>query len=179
MRVQSWVVLLRGVNVGGHNKVPMADLRDLIESFGFADVRTYLQSGNAILTSGEHEAAEIAERVASGIGSRLGLDITVVVRSGEELAAVVEANPFLARGAPLTELHVGFAASVLPVDALAALDRERFAPNEFEVAGREIYMRLPSGVQASRLPNWERLGRTAVTSRNWSTVTRLRALAVG
>jgi uncharacterized protein (DUF1697 family) len=168
-----YVALLRGVNVAGHRPVRMADLRALVESLGHADVATYLQSGNVVLRSTLRDPDEIA----AGIGSALGGDVTVLVRTAVELASVVAGNPFA--DADTGHLHVTFLADG-PVPArVAEVDGARFAPDAFRLLGREVYVHAPDGYGRSKLGNayFERVLGVAATTRNWRTVTALAELA--
>lgn len=171
------VILLRGVNLVRTNRISMPQLRSALEAAGFRDVRTYLQSGNVVLSS-RASADGVAGRVHEVIKERFGLDIIVVTRSRDELAAVVRRNP-LAKIATdprrylVTFLSVQLSRGV--VDNLAsAAEQEQFA-----VIGREVYSWHPDG--AGRSPLWERLAGKALgikgTSRNWVTVTTLLAMA--
>jgi uncharacterized protein (DUF1697 family) len=172
----TWVVLLRGINVGGNKRVAMAGLRDLLGSLGYEDVRTVLQSGNAILTTGKITAAALQAEIESGITRQFGLDVKVIALTAAELAASVDANPFAAGGAAAKELHVAFLSASAPEGKIAAIDREALTPDEFEVGNRVLYLRLANGITGSRLPNWERLLGLTVTVRNWNTVSKLLAL---
>jgi uncharacterized protein (DUF1697 family) len=172
------VVLLRGVNVGAHNRIAMPALRELLVDGGFGDVQTYLQSGNVVLSSPK-KPAEVARTCKRAIAERLGLDIDVVVRSRAELAEVVQRNPLGAVATNPKRYQVSFLASKPGADlerklADAAAEQERFV-----VHGREVYAWHPEGVARSKL--WallagRQLGVTA-TARNWTTVTKLLELA--
>jgi uncharacterized protein (DUF1697 family) len=170
----TWVALLRGINVGGNKMVPMADLRTLLGSLGYGSARTHLQSGNAIFTTAGGKAAAVEREIAARIEADMGLDVHVIVRSSKELGAIVDANPFLDRGAVPKELHCVFLSAA---PSLQGIDPGGFAPDEFEAGDRVLYVRLPNGVMASRLPNWERVLGLTATMRTWNTVTRLRELA--
>ena len=89
-----FVALLRGINVGGHRKVPMARLREVLGEAGFADVATYLQSGNAVVTAPDTDPQAVASHIEQAIAAAFGFDVDVLVRSGAELDAVIAANPF-------------------------------------------------------------------------------------
>src|ERR1017187_2944025 len=107
MGTRTWVALLRGINVGGNKRVAMADLRGLLESLGYQEVRTVLQSGNArFVAAGPSSTLET--QIGSRIAADLGLDVKVLVRSADEFGAVVDANPWPARGVDRKELHVAF-----------------------------------------------------------------------
>ncbi len=172
------VVLLRGINLGSRNRVSMPDLRKLLSEAGFQDVSTYLQSGNVVLASrvGPERLGRRCEKLLS---ENLGLDLDVIVRTRDELAAVVRRNPLGKVAKNPKRYQVVFLSEELDpgvIEKLTALA----APSERLVAdGRELYCWHPEGIGRSRL--WTRvagkdLGLTA-TARNWTTVTELLKLA--
>ena len=163
------VVLLRGVNVGGHNRVPMAELRAVCEGAGATDVRTYVQSGNAVLTW-PGTAVALERAVADGLTGRLGLTVPVMARTAGELAAVVDGCPWPELDPTL--LHVAFCAGA---PDLTGVDPDGFAPELLAVGDRALYLFHADGVQRSRLARL-RVG-TEMTARNWRTVTALHQLA--
>ena len=172
------VALLRGVNVGGRTRVPMARLRELVEALGYEDVATHLQSGNLVYTTTASPPAA-AKAIAGAIAGDLGLNVAVLVRTPKEMAAIVDGNPFADRITDPRFMQVAFLSGTPPAAGIGAVDPEEFAPDEFAVGRREIYLLYPNGVQGAKLTHafWEkRLGLTA-TGRNWNTVTRLRELA--
>jgi len=179
MSATTWVALIRGINLGRNKRVPMAGLRDLLADQGFTDVRTHLQSGNAIFASEKGRAGDFEARIAAAIEGMFGFDVKVLVRSAAELAAVVDANPFPAQGADPKELHVTFLAADPAKKAVDALDPGEYAPDEYAFGDRAIYVRLVNGIMGSRLPDWERTLAVTATTRNWNTTTRLRELAAG
>jgi uncharacterized protein (DUF1697 family) len=167
--------LLRGVNVGGKNKLPMRELATIFEAAGARGVSTFIQSGNVVFRAAVGEAASIARDVEAAIGARFGFAAPIVLRTGAELAAVVADNPFLARGELEKALHVGFLADDPPASARAALDPVRSPGDAFEVRGREVFLFLPNGVARTKLTNAyfdAKLG-TVTTVRNWATVVEL------
>jgi uncharacterized protein (DUF1697 family) len=158
----------------------MGDLRALLTDLGYADVRTLLQSGNIVLSTrlGPEKLARALERqIAEG----LGVDPAVIVRSAEELAAVVERNPLRDIADDPKRHTVYFLSGEPDAGAVAALEGEDVSPEAFAAAGREIYTWHPDGIQRS--PLVKRLGKADLgvtsTARNWSTVTKLLALAEG
>lgn len=171
-----YIVLLRGINVGGHNKVPMAELRSALTEAGFADVATYIQSGNIVVTAdnGVGEAG-IVTSVEKLMTDAFGLDIPVVARDAEEWAAVVADNPFPDRVDEPKLLHVYFCDSAPSVEDLKKMDDPRFDQDELQTVGRHVYVFYANGAARSKLTTNElekRLGVTA-TGRNWSTVNKL------
>jgi uncharacterized protein (DUF1697 family) len=166
-----WVALLRGVNLGARNKVPMAQLRTLLEDAGYGNVRTYIASGNVLLDgpAGKKKLASELERL---VLNSFGVTTAVILRKPRELAAAVEAHPF----DDTSETHVAFLAA-RPAKAAAAR-LEDVDPGAV-LAGTELYLRLPSGVHGSRLSNAriESLLGVAATLRNWRTVVALAELA--
>ncbi|WP_063796117.1 DUF1697 domain-containing protein [Peterkaempfera griseoplana] len=171
-----YVALLRGINLGTRNRVAMADLRDLLGGLGYEDVRTHLQSGNAVFAAPGRTDREIAAAVEQGIAARLGLTVPVVVRTAAELRAVVDGNPMDVPD-PAKFLVSFLAADPGPV-LPAGLDPAAYAPEEMRLVGRHIYLNLPDGVRNAKLPLLlERRLAVPATTRNWSTVVRLLALA--
>lgn len=174
------VALLRGINVGGHARVAMADLRALCEDLGHREVRTYVQSGNVGFTSDETDTRALAEELAARLARDLDVSPAVVVRSAAGLAAVVAANPFPTAAADdPTTVHVAFLTGD-PADPTAFdVDAAAFAPEELAVGDRVLYLHLPGGIGRSRLAAELARRRTGVdmTVRNWRTVDRLLAMA--
>ena len=174
------VALLRGINVGKNNRVPMAALRDLLTGLGYTDVRTHLNSGNAVFSvPGRAKPESVGKRIEKSLQDEVGLSLRVVVRSRDDLAAVVAANPFRTVATNPSRLLVSFLSGPVPPGRLRDVDPDAFAPERFEVAAREIYLWLPDGIQNSELVKAltdQRLG-VAATARTWNTVTRLLELA--
>jgi uncharacterized protein (DUF1697 family) len=178
--VATQIALLRGINLGANRRIAMGDLRGLLTDLGYGEVRTLLQSGNIVLSTrlGPEKLAPTLERqIAAG----LGVDPAVIVRSAEELAAVVERNPLRDVADDPKRHTVYFLSGEPDAAAVAALEREDVAPEAFAAAGREIYTWHPGGIQRSplvRLVGKADLGVTS-TARNWNTVTKLLAMAEG
>jgi uncharacterized protein (DUF1697 family) len=171
-------VLLRGINLGSRNRIAMPELRELLAGAGFDDVRTYLQSGNVVLSS-DARPEQVARECETQIADRLGLDIKVVVRTRDELAEVVRRNPLGKVAVNPKRYQVSFLDAEPDPEVVRRLEAAVVAPERFVVAGRELYAWHPEGIGRSRL--WtllagRGLGVTA-TARNWATVTKLLALA--
>jgi len=168
-----YVALLRGVNVGGRNKLDMGELRALVEGLGHTEVTTFIQSGNLLLRTGRPLAASTVE---AAIEARFGMRISVMLRTADELESVVQANPFAT--VDLSKVHVGFMAPPPGAGATAALDAAAFLPEELAVRGAELYLHLPNGTGRAKLPAYlERHLKVPTTIRRWSTVTKLSDLA--
>jgi uncharacterized protein (DUF1697 family) len=172
------IVLLRGVNVGGRNRVAMQALREALEQAGVKRVRSYLQSGNVVVESGA-SAAELARQCEAVIAERFALQVAVVVRTRDELAEVVRHDP-LGKLADDPKLYqVSFCSTEPDGDAVHKAAERAAGGERLVVHGREIYAWFPDGVGRSRLA--AQLGRqnlaATVTARNWTTVVKLLALA--
>jgi uncharacterized protein (DUF1697 family) len=165
------IALLRGVNVGGNKRVEMARLRALLEELGYRDVRTYVNSGNAVFSGpGRSE-----RHLEAAIAKAFGFEVPVVLRSRAELADIVQANPLADIATDPAKLLVVFCAA----EASTALDPADFAPESFHVRGREVYLWAPGGIGTSPLAKAlaaKSLGAKS-TARNWRTVEKLLALA--
>jgi uncharacterized protein (DUF1697 family) len=174
------VALLRGINIGPRNRIAMPELRALLEEVGFADVETYVQSGNVVLST-KLRPATVEQRIETAIAERLGLGIAVVARTRDELAAVVARNPLGKVATDPRRYQVSFLDAEPAPEVVERLDALRAGPERLAVHGREIYAWHPAGVARSKL--WaaladRRLARKA-TARNWTTVTALLELAGG
>lgn len=174
------LALLRGINVGGKNVLPMKDLARMFAEAGCANVQTYIQSGNVIFEP-PAKKANIGELISAKIEKRFGYRIPVILRTPEQMARIIGENPFLAAGAEAKALHVYFMADLPKAGNVAALDAGRSAPDAFHVRGQEIYLHLPNGMGRSKLTNayFDAKLATICTARNWATVLKLRAMMEG
>jgi uncharacterized protein (DUF1697 family) len=174
-----YVALLRAVNVGGRNKIAMARLRELLEGLGYGEVRTHLQSGNAVFTADGSSPGRVTNEVEGALASEAGLVAKVLVRTRAELERVVAENPLLDLAGDHARLLVTFLSQTPDRDLLGELAPADFEPDVFAVGEREIYVWYPEGVRATKLSNafWEKRLGVIATGRNWNTVTRLLELA--
>jgi uncharacterized protein (DUF1697 family) len=177
-RRQSWVALLRGVNLGARNKVPMAGLRGLMADIGAEDVQTYVQSGNVVFRSALARA-ELVRRIEREISARFGVDADVVLCTKAELKRVVAGNPFAGAEPEPTRLHVTFLARPPERARMTDLEGDEFEPDRFHVTRAAVYLHTPKGYGRSKLSNayFERKLGVRATTRNWRTVTTLAELA--
>jgi uncharacterized protein (DUF1697 family) len=175
--MKTLVALLRGINVGGKNKIAMSELRSSLSSLGLQDVATYIQSGNVVFRSPDR-ADDLAGDIEQRIAGDFGVSVTVLLRTASDLQAVGRSNPFLKGGADHSKLHVVFLSDRPAANAVAGLDPERSPPDQFSLLGREIYLHLPNGSGRSKLTidYFERRLGVAATARNWNTLIKLIAL---
>jgi uncharacterized protein (DUF1697 family) len=169
------VALFRGINVGGHNKVPMAELRETFAALGYDDVSSIIQSGNVCFDS-DHDPAAIASSIRAAVAERFAVDVPVALRTAAEFAAALAAHPF-----PVGEIepklhHIMFLADPAPTDAAALIGDH--SPDEFAVIGREIHVRYPQGSARSKLAVdlVDRRLSTVATARNLPTCQKIAAV---
>lgn len=174
-----YVALMRGLNVGTRNRLPMTDLVAAFEAEGCSDVRTYVQSGNIVFSASVDVVADLAAAVEARLGAKHGITTPVVLRTGAELAATVAANPFLARGEDPKLQHVAFLSAYPEPDRVESLDPNRSPPDELAVVGCDVFLHLPGGVGRSKLTNayLDRCLGVVSTARNWRTVLALADMA--
>ena len=171
------IALLRAVNLGPRNRVKMGELRAVLEGAGYEDVRTLLQSGNVVLSSGKEPDA-VAREMEQLIESELGVKTDVIVRSRDELASAIARNLIAEADEQPKRLQVSFLAGEPPAAAVERIAAMDVAPERFELRGREAYAWHPDGIQRSKLARavGDGLGVSA-TARNWNTVKKLLELA--
>ncbi|MGW0965642.1 DUF1697 domain-containing protein [Streptomyces sp. NPDC002516] len=176
----TYAALLRGINVGGAKKVPMAELRTLMEGLGYGDVRTYLQSGNAVFTSGAGDEESLAAELSGAIEEHFGFEVGVLVRDHAYLRAVREACPFPAAELEARQLHITYFSHPVDAERFSSVDPAAFRPEEFRLGDRVLYLYAPDGLGRSKLA--ETLGKARLlkgvlaTTRNWNTVVKLEEL---
>ena len=174
------ISLLRGVNVGGHRKVKMDDLRALYESLGFEGVQTYINSGNVIFKTSGRDPARLRKRIEDAIEGACGFRSDVILRTPSELRGVIARNPFAARHSlDASRLAIHFLAgdpSAAAREQVLAIDA---APEELHIDGRELYIYYHNGMARPKLslPMVEKTLLMPGTSRNWNTVRKLLEMA--
>lgn len=172
-----YVALLRGVNVGGAKRVPMADLRSLLEQQGYRDIKTLLNSGNAVFSGFAERPAIHSQRIRSAISEALGVDVPVIVKTAREIAAVIADNPLEAVATDPSRYLIAFARDAKSLSALALLRETAGEGEEFRIGRNAAYMWCANGILESKLAValLKGLGETG-TTRNWATVTKINAL---
>jgi uncharacterized protein (DUF1697 family) len=174
------IALLRAINVGGRNRISMAELRELVETLGFTNVRTLLQSGNLVFKTGKGSSAAIERQLEVETKKRFSLEISYVVRTAAEWETIIAQNPFgeAAKRDPahLCVMPLKDAPTPSAVNELQAAIQGR---ETVHALGKELYLVYPDGIGTSKLTNVliERKLSTRGTARNWNTVLKLATLA--
>lgn len=175
--MKTYISMLRGINVSGQKKIRMADLNDLYKSMNFANIKTYVQSGNVVFGSGENDSEKLAQEIETEIAKNYGYPVSVFIRTAEDFNRILQNNPFLnERKAEPAKLHVTFL-NRIPSD----LEISNFKPpvnsgdDEFSFGEQEIYVYCPNGYGRTKLNNnfFERKLNIPATTRNWKTVNTL------
>jgi uncharacterized protein (DUF1697 family) len=173
-----FVALLRGINVGKANRISMQTLRHLLADLGYAEVKTLLNSGNAVFRASSGSADAHAEAIARALAERSSVDVPVVVKSAGSIAAIVGENPY-ARSAPdPSKLLVAFARSGDALARLRAIEALVTPPERFAIGRHAAYLDCSAGIAASKA-GVALLGTAVVTTRNWATALKLHAAAAG
>jgi uncharacterized protein (DUF1697 family) len=169
------LALLRGINVGGKNKLQMKDLAGIFVKAGCTDVQTFIQSGNVIFRAPHGLLKALPSLISKRIEERFAYKIPVVIRTAKEVGEAIHSNPFPKDDADEQSLHVFFLADVPSLESVTALDPNRSPGDSFIVRGREIYALFPNGVARSKLTNsyFDVKLATTSTARNWRTIQKL------
>jgi uncharacterized protein (DUF1697 family) len=170
--VTRWVALLRGVNVGGGNKLPMAELRETLRSLGHTNVQTYIQSGNVVFESAVTDEQTVSDGIRKAITGCHALKVPVVVRTHDQLVAIARRHPDADGAVEPKFLHVQFLSAVPDPLTVAALNPDAYLPDRWSIHGREIYLTCPNGSGRSKLTIevFERAFGVTATARNLNTV---------
>jgi uncharacterized protein (DUF1697 family) len=183
MATTRYAALLRGINVGGSRKVPMADLRTLVEGLGHDGVRTHLQSGQVVFTAAHGDEESLAAELSAAVERHFGFAVDVIVRDHAYLKGIVDACPYPAGELEPKQLHVTYFSAPVTPERFAGIDRQAYLPEEFRLGDRALYLYAPNGLGRSKLA--EHLARPRInkgvvaTGRNWNTVRKLVELTEG
>jgi len=173
-----WIALLRGINVGGNNLLPMKDLRALLESAGLMQVRTHIQSGNCVFETGEIDPRALEQLIADAIDGAFGFRPNVLVLSADNFAAALAANPYPEGLDDPKTVHFSFLAEPASNADLPALEALRAESERFHLTGEVFYLHAPDGIGRSKLAaQVERHLGVAATARNLRSVMKIAALA--
>ncbi len=180
--MQTYIALLRGINVGGHRKIKMADLIAMFNKIGFKDVDTYIQSGNVVFRSPETKASLIEDKIKKGIAKTFGFDVPVLVKTYDELKFIFDENPFTELS-DVENKRIYFALLKEPPQAelKVAFQNEKFIGELFEVNDYCVYLNYSIGAGKAKLSNnlIERKLKVSATSRNYRTMVKLLEMSQG
>jgi uncharacterized protein (DUF1697 family) len=173
-----WIALLRGINVGGHNKVPMAALRDLCDGLGWKEVETFIQSGNVVFEAAG-TPAKLEAAVEEALGKRFGFRPAAIIRSSASWSKLLDANPFAAEAAAEpAKVMVALSKQKLTSGAAAAIEAKAAAGEKVREAGGALWFHYPEGAGRSKIAPAaiDKAAGSPVTARNWRTALALRGL---
>ncbi|MFY9949290.1 MAG: DUF1697 domain-containing protein [Candidatus Sulfotelmatobacter sp.] len=176
-----YVALLRGINLGGHKKIKMEELRASLTAMGFAEVKTYIQSGNVVFKAARISDKALSKKIEATILSKFGHSVSVIIRTAEEIEQVIANNPFLKQaGIDQTKLHVMFLPEPPAQSALKQLEMLVLKPDQLRSLGKELYFYLPNGVAESAVMKKpiDRVLAIPTTMRNWRTVNTIQQMCV-
>ena len=178
-KLNTYVALLRGINVTGNNIVPMKVLAEIFVQAGCSDVRTYIASGNVVFRAPAAIMKTLSAKIPKAIGKKCGCEPAVMFRSDEQMTEVIQRNPFLKRGADEKAFHVCFLDGVPDPEKFKALDVKEFLPDECALVDDVLYLFLPNGVAESKLARMDLRRKLGVvnTVRNWRTAKTLAEMA--
>lgn len=176
--MKTWILLLRGINVGGKNRLPMKDLQGHMASLDLEDVKTYIQSGNAVFRASEEPVAGLPTRLASTIETHHGFSPQVLILSRAEWRSAMDSNPFPEAQAEPKTLHLFFLAATPDGPDLDLLTASQLPSERFQLTDRVFYLHAPEGIGRSKLVS--KIGKSLgveMTARNWRTVEKLWEMA--
>lgn len=176
--MKTWIALFRGINVGGNNILPMAELRLGMESLGFENVRTYIQSGNLVLMTKSGSKTKVSEKIADWVENECGFRPQMLLLSSEEIQSSIAANPFPGAVGEPKFLHFLFLEKPAPEADLTSIEEKKDATESFHLTDSVFYLHAPNGIGRSKLAaSAERLLGVVCTGRNYRTVEKILALA--
>jgi len=174
--METYIALLRGINVSGQKMIKMVDLIKALEELKFSKIRTYIQSGNIIFQCDKTDPSQLAVKIAGKISDHFRFEVPVVIRTLSELEQVSENNPFLVkRTEDVDKLHVTFLSKEPDLVDLRKAEENSFLPDEFIISGKEVYLFCPDGYGRTKLTNtfFENKLKSTATTRNWKTIRQL------
>jgi len=175
------ISILRGINVSGKNKIPMAELKAMYEGLKFKNITTYIQSGNVIFSATENDTKGLTKKIEQGILKKFGFNVPVIARTIDELQTAIKKNPFLKnKDIDLEKLHVTFLEDIPPADGLKKVMEYNYEPDRFTIIGKEVYLHCPNGYGNTKFTNtfFESKLKVRATTRNWRTTNELLKIAL-
>jgi uncharacterized protein (DUF1697 family) len=176
-----YIAMLRGINVGGHKKIKMDQLRASFEALGFDSVKTYIQSGNVVFKTAKASTSGLSKRIEERILKDFGFSASVISRTSDEMESTIANNPFLNQpGIDPEKLHITFLSDAPAPAAMKKLADLTAAPDLCRFLGKEIHFYLPNGVSQSVLMKSpvDRILAVVTTTRNWKTVNSIHQMCV-
>ena len=180
--MQTYIAILRGINVSGKNKIAMKDLKAALDGAGFQNVATYIQSGNVVFKHKQTAEKTLAQQITQLIKTNFGLDVPVLVRTAENIQQAYNHNPFLKQKDIDTEkLHITFLADVPTQENIDKINTYSYPPDEFIIAGDNVYVHCPDSYGNTKITNtfFENKLKVQATTRNLKTVTKLIEMGQG
>lgn len=179
--MQTFIAILRGINVSGQKKILMADLKELYENLKFREVKTYIQSGNVVFKSDSKLSdIQLAKKIEKEISAKYNFEVPVIIRTKEELKNIIDQNPFIKeKDIDLKKLHITFLSESPVEEKVESIKSTDFLPDKFSIDGKEIYLHIPESYGETKLSNkfFENKLKVSATTRNWNTVNKLFELA--
>lgn len=176
--METYIALIRGINVGGHHKLPMKELRYLLEESGLKNVRTYIQTGNVVLQREDSEPGQLAKTIQTSIESKFGFEPQVLVLKLEEMEKAIADNPFPEAEDDPAKFHLFFSESPPEKPDFPKIRSVKKESEQFDLKGRVFYLYAPEGIGRSKLAaNIEKYIGKPVTARNWRTVRKIMEMA--
>jgi uncharacterized protein (DUF1697 family) len=180
-RMQTFISILRGINVSGQKKILMPDLKAIYENLKFRQIKTYIQSGNVVFKSDSKISdIQLARKIEKAIFAKYNFEVPVIIRTKEELEKILSQNPFTKeKNIDLKKLHVTFLSETPDKEKEAKIKEVDFAPDQFIIIGKEIYLHIPGSYGETKLSNkfFENKLKVSATTRNWNTVNKLFEMA--
>ncbi len=174
--METYISLLRGINVGGNNSIKMSELIELYSDLHFRNCKTYIQSGNVVFQFEKTNWLELAKLIETSILQRFQLNVPVIIFDKPELIEISNNNPFLIdRQEDTSKLHVTFLEKKPEINAINKINKSQYLPDEFEIINSTIYLFCPNGYGKTKLTNqfFENKLLTRASTRNWNTVIKL------
>lgn len=178
--MQKYISILRGINVGGHKMIKMDVLRKMYEALDFLEVKTYIQSGNVIFVYKKTNCKDLENKIAENIVKILGFDVPVIVKEVEDMAIILQNNPFVReRNEDEKALHVTFLSKIPDTEAVEKIKNATYDGDEFVIVEKTVYLYCVNSYHKTKLSNnfFEKKLNTTATTRNWKTVNELVKIA--
>ena len=177
----TYISMLRGINVGGHKKVPMNQLRAMLGALGFKEVRTYIQSGNVVFRATMGNPEDLSRKIEQRVLKEFGFPASVITRTPEELQKAIQSNPFIKEsGLAPAKVYVAFLTEAPKADAVKKLEALATASEQLRHSGKEVYLYYRDGMGRAKLTGTvlEKVLAVTATARNWNTVNKLCDMAM-